>query len=81
VLDARDGAVVHMVAVGVDPAVMRVDERTGRVFVLNKGGEVPVLDRWGWVPDWLRSAVTFLPQRTSRTHRVPGSVSVLNPSL
>jgi len=78
VLDARDGAVVHMVAVGVDPAVMRVDERTGRVFVLNKGGEVPVLDRWGWVPGWLRSNVPFLPQHTAQTRRIPGSVSVLD---
>jgi len=64
--------------VGVDPAVMRVDERTGRVFVLNKGGEVPVLDRWGWVPGWLRSNVPFLPQHTAQTRRIPGSVSVLD---
>jgi len=80
VLDARDGAVVRTVAVGVDPAAVRVDERTGHVFVLNKGGEVPVLDRWGWVPGWLRSTIPLLPQHMAQTHRIPGSVSVLDSS-
>ncbi len=80
VLDARDGAVVRTVAVGVDPATVRVDERTGRVFVLNKGGDVPVLDRWGWIPGWLQSAIPLLPQHLAQTRRIPGGVSVLDVS-
>lgn len=80
VLDARDGAVVRTVAVGVDPAMVRVDERTGRAFVLNKGGDVPVPDRCAWMPGWLRRKVPFLPQHAPGTHHVSGGVSVLRAS-
>jgi YVTN family beta-propeller protein len=45
VLDTRTGTVLHTVTVGRAPDFALVDERTGRVFVLNYGsGTVSVLD-------------------------------------
>jgi DNA-binding beta-propeller fold protein YncE len=46
VLDAATGAVVGVVDVGIDPFAVAVDERAGRVFVVNRNpsGTVGVLD-------------------------------------
>ena len=45
-LDAATGAVVSIVDVGIDPFAVAVDERAGRVFVVNRhpNGTVSVLD-------------------------------------
>src|SRR5205823_1761384 len=47
-LDARTGAVLRTVAVGVGPSAIAVDERRGRVFVANtSSNSVSVLDARG----------------------------------
>jgi DNA-binding beta-propeller fold protein YncE len=82
VLDARTGAVLRRMAVGVAPRAVGVDERSGQVVVVNGGGQVlrPPAD-WGalwigrlrqWLP-WLGRGAA--PQPT--TERVPGSVSLI----
>src|SRR5581483_8299474 len=50
VLDARDGAVLRTVAVGVLPTGVAVDEQTGHVIVTSMGGSIPVADPWSWAP-------------------------------
>jgi DNA-binding beta-propeller fold protein YncE len=82
VLEARTGAVLRRIAVGVAPRAVVVDERSGQVVLVNSGGEVlrPPAD-WGalwigrlrqWLP-WLGRGAA--PQPT--TERVPGSVSLI----
>lgn len=80
VLDARSGAIMHTIPVGVNPTTLQVDERTARAFVVNSGGQIPVAGRWDWVPEWLRRWMPFLSQPRPRTRVVPGSVSVLDTS-
>ncbi len=81
VLDARTGAVLRTVAVGVNPTGVVVDERTGQTFVVNGGGTVDVPDRWDWVPGAVRRLLPFLPPPGSRGRVVPGSISVLAAAL
>lgn len=78
VLDARDGAVLRTVAVGVLPTGVAVDEQTGHVVVTSIGGSIPVVDPWSWVPRPLRRWLPFLAAPIKRAHTEPGSVSVLD---
>jgi DNA-binding beta-propeller fold protein YncE len=83
VLEARTGAVLRRIAVGVAPVAVAVDERSGQVVVVNGGGEVLRAPAdWGalwigrlrqWLP-WLGRGAA--PQPT--TERVSGSVSVID---
>jgi DNA-binding beta-propeller fold protein YncE len=82
VLDARSGAVRRQIAVGVAPQAIAVDEASGHVVVVNRGGVVSRMpDGWGeqwlgrlrsWLP-WLGRFATPAPSLI----RVPGSVSVI----
>ncbi len=78
VLDARSGAVLRAITVGVYPGPMAVDERTEHIFVVNDGGPVRVSDPWGWVPPWLRRRLPLLPPPPSSTRTVPGSVNMID---
>lgn len=78
VIDARSGALLRAVPVGVGPGLMGVDERMGRAFVATYGGPAQVSDPWGWVPRWLRLRLPVPRPPASSTRMVPGSVSVLD---
>jgi DNA-binding beta-propeller fold protein YncE len=78
-LDARTGALLRRLPVGVAANGMAVDGRNGRVFVINGPGSVIVPDSWAWLPAWLRRRLPFLPPgRHSRP--VPGGVSMIDPT-
>jgi len=79
VLDARSGAFLRRVSVGVNPAAVAVDARSGRVIVVNAGGAVLRPDPWAWMPAWLRQRVPFLPQQSMAPRAVTGSISVVEP--
>jgi YVTN family beta-propeller protein len=86
VIDARSGAVLETTAVGVNPYLVSVDERTGRAFVVNSGCANVGLacsisgqsDAWGWIPSGVRHWLPFLPSPASSGRSIPGSVSVLD---
>lgn len=78
VLDARTGAVLHQVTVGVDPIDVGADERTGHVFVVNLGGLLHVTDPWSRVPAWLRHRLPFIPRPPASAALVPGSITMLD---
>ena len=78
VLDTRSGALLSTIRVGWYTGPIAVDERSGRVFVINSGGPVLVPDAWDWLPAGLRDWLPFLPRRAVQTRTIPGSVSVLN---
>jgi DNA-binding beta-propeller fold protein YncE len=77
-LDARSGAVLRTMSVGVAPVALAVDERTGRAVVLNAGGPVQAHTAWTWLPSSLQRWVPFSSQQMAHTRTVPGSVSVLD---
>jgi DNA-binding beta-propeller fold protein YncE len=82
VLEARTGVVLWRIVVGVVPQAVAVEESSGRVVVVNGGGEViHRADDWGgmWVGRlraWLPWPGLFTPPAPSIT-RVSGSVSVI----
>jgi len=77
VLDGGSGRIVRTVALGWTPAQTLIDERAGRVLVVNaQGGTVPEPDPWAWVPQLLRQRLPFLPRPRVRTLR--GSVMVFD---
>ena len=79
VMDERTGRIVRNVAVGVGPEALVVDERAGRLIVVNAGtvslGQSA--DPLGWVPAWLRGLLPFIRQAAS-LRPVPSSVTVLD---
>jgi DNA-binding beta-propeller fold protein YncE len=83
VVDARTGAVLRRIAVGVAPQAVAVDARSGRVVVLNGGGEVlrPLAD---WSAPWIGRLRQWLPELgrgappQPTTERAPGSVSLID---
>jgi len=82
VLDARNGALLRTLPVGVEPAVVAVDERAGRAFVVNVAGN----SHDALAP--VRALVPGLPQQpppcnsygraSTRCHAPSGSVTVLD---
>ncbi len=78
VLDARSGAVLRTVTVGLDPDSIAVDERAGRAFVVSVGGALRTPDAWGWLPRGLRRWAPFLPPPGPRTRVEPSTVSMLD---
>ncbi len=83
VLDARGGALLRTLPVGVEPAVIAVDEHAGRAFVVNVAGNSST-DAFALV----RPVLPFAPrpatpcnnygQVSVRCHYAPGSVTVLD---
>jgi len=82
VLDAQSGMLLRTVPVGVEPAVIAVDERAGRAFVVNVAGDSH---------DALAAARSLVPglaqpappcnsygQVSTRCRLAPGSVTVLD---
>lgn len=78
VLDARSGAVLRTIGVGVAPVAIAVDEQSGRALVVNAGGNVPLGDPWGWLPSWLRDHLPWIAHHSGGTRAVPGSVSLVD---
>lgn len=81
VLDARTGALLRRLTVGVAPLAVAVEPRSGRVVVLDEGGAVRASD--DWLASWLRQLGTWLPwlrqsAPAPSSRVVPGSVSVLD---
>lgn len=81
VLDARTGAVLRRFTVGVAPQAVAVDARSGRVVVINEGGEIRAPAGW-WAP-WARLAGGWLPwlgrfTAPASSRDVPPSVSVID---
>lgn len=78
VFDARTGALVRTVVAGYAPQAMAVDERDGRIVVLNDAVKVRVPDRWAWIPRWARRWLPFLPSSGPSTRAMPGEVRILD---
>lgn len=84
VLDARDGAILHQVAVGPNPVAVAASTigqgraTEGRILALSIGGAVPAPDPWEWLPGGVRRLLPFIP-RPGLT-LAPGSVAVLDAS-
>lgn len=84
VFDARTGALLHAVTVGLLPEAVAVDATRREVFVVNEGCPAPAFPcggtrravPWAWVPSWLRKRLPWLaaPSRPQTT----GSVTILN---
>ncbi len=77
-IDLRRGAVVTTKPVGLAPTALAVDEQSGRVVVVNQGGSRQVTDRWGFLPDWLRTRLSPILGDPSRIQPVPGSITILD---
>ncbi len=81
VLAARTGAIQRRLTVGVAPQAVAVDERSGRVVVVNVGGVIHAPE--SWLAAWTRQAREWLPWlgRSAASAQVPilvpGSVSVI----
>ncbi len=81
ILDEHTYAPLTTATVGINPIAIRVDERTGRVFVLNAGSlgvSVTPPDPWSWLPGSVRHLLPFLA--APRPHTIPVSISVLDAS-
>ena len=78
VVDARSGALLRSVPVGIAPGDIAVDETAGRALVVNTGGMVHAMDTWGWIPSQLRRHLPFVPGETASMYNVPGSVTLLD---
>ncbi len=81
-VDTQAGRVIRTIPVGVAPVAIIVDERAGRAFVLNAGGDMSVraADGWSWVPAWIRSRLPFIPvaPRGVRERVAPAGITVLD---
>jgi hypothetical protein len=80
ILDARTGALLRTLPVGVAANGMAVDERNGRVCVINGPSYVIVPDSWAWLPAWLRRRLPFLPPPERHSRPVPGGVTMIDPT-
>ncbi len=82
VLDARNGALLRTLPVGVEPAVIAVDERAGRAFVVNVAGDShdALAAARSLVPGLPRPAppCNSYGQVSTRCRLAPGSVTVLD---
>jgi DNA-binding beta-propeller fold protein YncE len=76
-IDLRRKAMVATRTVGLAPTALAVDTQSGRVVVVNQGGSRQVTDRWGFLPDWLRTRLSPILGDPSRIQPVPGSISII----
>ncbi len=83
VFDARNGARLRTIMIGVSPQAIAVEERSGLVAVTNGGG---VVQRdASWVDQGIQWAARRLPwlgdfaMRPPASYRVPGSVTLIDP--
>jgi DNA-binding beta-propeller fold protein YncE len=75
VLDARSGALLRTLTAGLSPQAVGVDERSGRAFVVDRGGKL-VRDDWNWLPSWMRGYPPF--SQTPQVVTVPGSIEIID---
>ena len=80
ILDARTGAILRTLPVGVAANGMAVDEQNGHVFVINGPGFVILPDSWAWLPAWLRRRLPFLLPPGRHSHPVPSGVTMIDPT-
>jgi hypothetical protein len=86
VLDGRTGRRLRTVAVGLGPAALTVDERSGHAFVANSYGTpadpggTSRLVTWSrrWLPAWGQQWLARLALPSHPSHIMAGSVSVLD---
>jgi len=82
VLDAQSGMLLRTVPVGVEPAVVAVDERAGRAFVVNVAGDShdALAAARSLVPGLLRPAppCNSYGRVSTRCRFAPGTVTVLD---
>jgi len=82
VLDAQSGMLLRTVPVGVEPAVIAVDERAGRAFVVNVAGDShdTLAAARSLVPglSWPAPPCNSYGQVSTRCRLAPGSVTVLD---
>ena len=84
--DTITGRRLRTVAVGLGPAALAVDERTGHVFVANSYGTpaspggVSRLVAWSrpWLPAWGQQWLARLAQPPPPLRTLPGTVTVLD---
>lgn len=76
VLDGRSGNTLQSLAAGVAPLAAAMDERAGRLVVVNAGGAVQGRDAWGWLPAWLHARLLFVPHGAPVARTAPAGVSV-----
>jgi len=63
VVNAANGAILQTLSQRGEPAIITLDERARRAFVLSGDGyayAMPV-DRWGWIPPGVRRFFPFIP--------------------
>jgi len=75
-LDARDGSLQRTIPVGPRPLAIAADDRRGLAYVVSAASR-PALDRWGWLPGWLRNRLPFLP-KPPPLPAYTGSVTVID---
>ncbi len=69
--DCGSGQVVRTVGLGWVPRQALVDERAGRVLVVNAQGDtVTEPDPWAWTPKPVRQRLAYACQYRSRTNAV-----------
>jgi YVTN family beta-propeller protein len=78
VLDPASGSTLQTFAVGVAPTAIVVDQRAGRVYVVDRGGEQQRANPLGWLPDGLRRHLPFASSDQPTTRLVPGGIFVLS---
>jgi len=82
ILDARTGAVRHVIAVGVAPRAVAVEAGGGRIVVVDGGGTVHRPQ--SWTDQWTRQVEAWLPwldrtaSRPADVSPVPGDVRVID---
>lgn len=77
VMDARTGAVLRTLQVGLRPSAVFVDAQAGHAVVVDSGGRVPATNPWGWVPDGIRQHLPF-STGSPPARLVPGKILVLD---
>jgi YVTN family beta-propeller protein len=88
VLDGRTGRHLRTVAVGLGPAALAVDKRSGHVFVANSVGTptslggISRLVAWSrhWLPAWGQRWLARLAPSPPSMDVLPGTMTVLDPS-
>ena len=82
VADATTGHVLRMVALGVAPQSLALDNRAQQLFIGDGGDPAPrqAADPWAWLPAQVRQHVSFLPQHAPAAHPIPNRVLTLDAS-
>ncbi len=82
VLDARTGRIMGAITVGCSPTRAVLDNRSHKLFVLERGGSVATTDPWPWraFPTWLRDHIPFAPPRERGGYDAGADIRVVDTS-